>query len=448
MKSSHKRKQKGSLRQVPRAKGKWDWEFRYTNPQTGESESEYYSGERFPEKSDIERQLVPFLARLNSVDAKEIVLDPTVGDVLNQFIAEERIEEILKRKPGERAASKDELAFTTCTSYSSLLNRVRMSWGDVKLDEFCPLKFQEWLKAETGAPKTKGHLKNFVRRLFNKAKLYGMLDFVQNPIDLVEVRGISKRLRKPTSLTIEQFFLLIGLLPEPYRTMSMVALCTGLRVEELLALYWSDIDFDEMTMMVTRASVHGRISWVKTEYSEDPLPLDAEFGKLLHKWKDQSNGSELLFPSPATGNCYHASPIQQDYIRRAGWCLVKCPVCKAAPGTSCAVVLKGRGSLPQIPVHDERRALATKKKLGSIGWHTFRHTYSTLMKSLKVPMEVQQNLMRHADIRTTMNTHGETPMQNRREANSKVVEIVFDRRSSSGDWSPKAETGAVGARAS
>ena len=77
-------------------------------------------------------------------------------------------------------------------------------------------------------------------------------------------------------------------------------------------------------------------------------------------------------------------------------------------------MLKGRGSLPTIPVHDERRALATKKKFGSIGWHTFRHTYSSLLKTIKVQMEVQ-------------------------------VEIVFDRKSSSGDWSPKAEMGALGA---
>jgi integrase len=111
-------------------------------------------------------------------------------------------------------------------------------------------------------------------------------------------------------------------------------------------------------------------------------------------------------------------------------------------------MLKGKGSLPAIPVHDERRERATKKKFGSIGWHTFRHTYSTLLKGVAAPAEVQQALMRHADIRTTMNQYGETPMENRREANSKVVEIVFDRRSSSGDWSPKAETGAVGARAS
>jgi hypothetical protein len=50
--------------------------------------------------------------------------------------------------------------------------------------------------------------------------------------------------------------------------------------------------------------------------------------------KLKSNGSELVFPSPKTGHPYHASPIQQDYIRRAGWCLLACPECGAAPGVA------------------------------------------------------------------------------------------------------------------
>jgi hypothetical protein len=44
-----------------------------------------------------------------------------------------------------------------------------------------------------------------MHRLFGKAKLYGMLEWVENPIKLVEIRGISKRRRKPIVLTIEQF---------------------------------------------------------------------------------------------------------------------------------------------------------------------------------------------------------------------------------------------------
>jgi integrase len=211
------------------------------------------------------------------------------------------------------------------------------------------LGFQIWLKEITCAPKTKRHIKAFISRLFNKAKLTGMPGFLENPIGMVEVRGISKRRKKPADLTLEQFFLILGLLPEPYRTMSLTAQCTGLRVEEVLALHWTDFDFEDLSVLVTRAAVHGRISWVKTEYSEDALPLDPRFAEILLELMRNSNDSELLFPSPKTGHCYHASPIQQDYIRRADWCLVKCPQCDAEPGTVCTVVRQSRRRVPNIP---------------------------------------------------------------------------------------------------
>ncbi len=57
---------------------------------------------------------------------------------------------------------------------------------------------------------------------------------------------------------------------------------------------------------------------------------------------------------------------------------------------------------------------------------------------------MQQNLLRHADISTTVD-YGGTPMENRSSANSKVVEMVLNRKSY-GVWLPKAEPGAMGAR--
>ena len=203
---------------------------------------------------------------------------------------------------------------------------------------------------------------------------------------------------------------------------------------------------DALGATAEAAVVHGRICWVKTEYSEDALPLDENFAELLRELKKKAGESELLFPSPKTGHCYHASPIQQDYIRRAGWCLVPCPVCKAAPGTACTMVLEGKGSLPKIPVHDERRGLATKKKFGSIGWHTFRHNYRLWLDETGAPLGVQQKLMRHADIRTTMNQYGDSAMPAKRKANSKVVEMVLVRKSSLIEYDQNVEAGAVGAR--
>jgi integrase len=267
-----------------------------------------------------------------------------------------------------------------------------------------------------------------MNRLFNKARLFKMVYFLENPIGLVEVRGISKRRRKPMDLTVKQFYLVRGLLPEPYSDMSFSAVCTGLRVDELLALLWSAVDFERLCMKVEEGVVNGRIGPVKTEYSEDELPLDPDFASFLLDLKRKSNGSELVFPSSVTGRAYHASPIQQDYLRRAGWCLVECPQCGAAPGVVCNDVTEGRGKVRTIPVHDGRRQLATKQGFGSIGWHTFRHTYRSLLSGVKTALDVQQKLMRQAQISTTMQ-YGGPPMDNQRRANSKVVRSILRRKS-------------------
>ncbi|HYE26086.1 MAG TPA: site-specific integrase, partial [Clostridia bacterium] len=275
---------------------------------------------------------------------------------------------------------------STASSYLSMIKvHIRPRWENVPLSEVKPAKVEAWLKSINREPKTKGHLKELMHRLFEKAMLWELLPFERNPMDLVTIKGVSKRSKKPIVLTVEQCLILISFLPEPYRTMVIVAICTGLRVSEILAMRWSRIDFEKLTMTVKVKVVNGRIGRVKTEYSEDELPLDPEFAAVLLAWKKRCPDSpgDWVFPSPFTDRCYHASPIQQDYIRPAG------------------------------------------KKLGleSVGWHTFRHTYRTWLDATGAPVGVQQKLLRHADIGTTMK-YGNALMESKRDANSKVVRMA------------------------
>jgi integrase-like protein len=63
--------------------------------------------------------------------------------------------------------------------------------------------------------------------------------------------------------------------------------------------------------------------------------------------------------------------------------------------------------------------------IGRIGWHTFRHTFRTLLDETGAPMKVQQELIRHADIRTTMNVYGKAMDESKRAAHGKVVRLVL-----------------------
>jgi len=322
------RYQKGTVELSPRSHGPavWVYRWREESPQGKILRKSMVIGttERFKTRSQALKAAEG--CRLKAHRESEQARGSTFGALIESYITEERLRESKGRAPGIGAAEDDEefnteaLAYSTASSYLSMLDvHIRPRWGRCSIPEVKPAKVQEWLRSLEVAPKTKGHIKALMHRLFEKAMLWELVPVERNPMELVEVRGISKRAKKPISLEADQILTLVSFLPEPYRTMVLVAICTGLRVSEILALRWSRIDFDRLTMMVRLGAVNGRTGRVKTECSEDELPLDPDFAAVLLNWKAQCRQTpgDWVFPSPVTDRCFHASPIQQDYIRPA-----------------------------------------------------------------------------------------------------------------------------------
>jgi len=59
-----------------------------------------------------------------------------------------------------------------------------------------------------------------MHRLFEKAMLWESIPLERNRMALVELKGVSKRLRPPRILTEEEFGALLNQLVHPYRCMS------------------------------------------------------------------------------------------------------------------------------------------------------------------------------------------------------------------------------------
>src|SRR5438067_6488015 len=81
-----------------------------------------------------------------------------------------------------------------------------------------------------------------------------------------------------------------------------------------------------------------------------------------------------------------------------------------------------RTGKPSHPWSAQRRWLlraGEKVGAGRLGWHAFRHTYSSLLNEHGTDVKVQQELLRHADIRTTMNIYTRAVPERLRTANSK-----------------------------
>lgn len=86
-----------------------------------------------------------------------------------------------------------------------------------------------------------------------------------------------------------------------------------------------------------------------------------------------------------------------------------------------------------LEVHVKPAAKAANLE-GQIGWHTYRHTYSSMLRELGVDVKVQQELLRHADIRTTMNLSTQAVSEQKRAAHSKGCKWCWCHRRKTQEW--------------
>src|ERR1700722_11349334 len=299
----------------------------------------------------------------------------------------EKLRRLASKRQIVRAKDAKELGIPR-TYLPRLANHIKPKWGEYPLQQIKPLAVEQWLKGLDLAPKSKGHLKNHMRLVFNCAMRWELLPYQANPMGFVRVKDVSKRVRQSVVLTIHQFQQVLEHIPEPYRTMCVVAGCLGLRISEVLGLQWRDFNWETRQVQIRRSWVFGHVGQPKTEYSRRPMPVDLALEKLLREYRRRLprslQESAWVFASKRTGMPSHPWSAQRRWLLRAG----------------------------------------EKVGVGRLGWHAFRHTYSTLLNEHGTDVKVQQELLRHADIRTTMNIYTRAVPERLRKANSKLVRLL------------------------
>ena len=156
-------------------------------------------------------------------------------------------------------------------------------------------------------------------RRFEKAMLWQLIPFERNSMGLVELKGVSKQLKPPRILTEEEFGALLNQLDHPYRCMVLLAGCTGLRVSEVMGVRWGLIDFERLTMEVREGYARGRVTKLKSECSQDELPLDPDVATILLEWKRlcPETQEDWVFPSPRTNKPYDSGSLRKKVLRAA-----------------------------------------------------------------------------------------------------------------------------------
>lgn len=301
-------------------------------------------------------------------------------------------ETINPKRFGELATHYTEKELPTKTPYTSevyggyLKTWILPQWKDHGLSDIRTVAVEEWLKTLPLADGTKAKLRNLMHSMYNHAMRWEFTD--RNPITLV--RQSSKRTTAPEVLTVAELNALLKELDEPWRTAVFVAVTTGLRVSELLALRWEDVDFTTEEIRPCRGVVRQNLGVMKTEASRKPLPLDDGIAQVLLRWRSVcpfNQGTDYIFGSLAKGGKqpYWPNAAMEDHIR---------------PAALRAGILK------------------------RIGWHTMRHTFGTLVKSQGADVATTQALMRHANVSITMDRYVQAIGEAKRTAQRNIVGLL------------------------
>ena len=170
-------------------------------------------------------------------------------------------------------------------------------------------------------------------------------------------------------LTIAELDLLVaharkGMFQEQDRALYVVAAMTGLRLGELVALRWRDVDWPAARIRVRQNYVRGRYGSPKSRRSTRSVPMADEVGGVLDRlfkasrWQGED---DLVFAHPATGG-----PLAKANVTRR--------------------------------LH---KALADAGLDETHVFHDLRHTFGTRMAAAGVPPRTLQEWMGHKHLTTT-----------------------------------------------
>jgi integrase len=261
------------------------------------------------------------------------------------------------------------------------------AWGTYSLSDVKTVNVEAWLGTLPLANASKAKVRNVMSAIFTHAMRYEWLN--RNPITLV--RQSAKRERLPDVLTAEEIGALLVELPEPCRTAVLLAACTGLRVSELLALKWSDIDFGKVEIRPCRAIVDQVVGSLKTEASGKAVPMDTALAGALLDWRGRcpyNQDEDFLFGSPEMDG---RQPYWPD-------------------------------SLLRKVIHPAAKRAGVSKH---IGWHSFRRTLATLLQASGASVKATQDMLRHASSRLTMDLYAQSIPADRRAAQSGVIGAIL-----------------------
>jgi integrase len=387
------RHQRGWLKKERRREGEtWMLHFRTLRESDGKRvENKIPIGlvKNFPSKASAWREVERQHLHINDADFKARV---TFADLANHYI---------KYELGEQTESVAPKSHTTIGGYRRVIrNRLLPRWGDRVALSIEPLEIEQWLRAikrdENLENPTLDRARRVMSLIYKHAQRYGLIPRNQESNPLVFVRCKTQSDYEAVILAPEQAFAVLLRLPEPERTLALLCASTGLRISEALGLQWQDVSFQESLIRVRRTWILGKVGLPKSRASQAPVPMHLMLAEFVRRWMQQTpyaSPSDWVFPS-----------------------------------------FKLKGRKPRVAnmlVHSYLRPAAVQAGVisqdweGRFGFHNFRHSLASYLVRSNTDPKTVQALLRHSDVRTTLQLYSHSVSEDRLLAQGEVLQAIL-----------------------
>ncbi len=288
--------------------------------------------------------------------------------------------------------AKQALAATTFEFYKTQINEyIIPALGHLKLKDITPSHIQQYIQQLAALPKrTGGHDLNdgtisaaTVRRyltvlqsVFKQAVKLGAI--ADNPAK-AEKLTIPKQSKPPiTVFTRQEAAKMLACLesePLEFQTLIQLAIITGARRGELVALKFSDVDFDNYKINIQRSAV--KIKGQKTttkppkDYESRTVTINAVCVQLLKLLREEQRQT--------------AQRLGTQWLNKEGWVFT---------------TWNGEIMNPQTPTKQFSKFLQ-RHELTHRKFHSLRHTSATLLIYGGINIKQVQTRLGHGDIETT-----------------------------------------------
>ena len=286
----------------------------------------------------------------------------------------------------------------TIERYSEIINNHLIpSVGDIELQELTPIILQKYISEllkcgnkRTGAGLSSSAVNSIITVVQNSLHTAYNLRYINDMVGdkLKRPKAVERQIECFSVAEQKQIEQAVRDGEKPYMLGVLICLYTGLRIGELLALEWSDIDFSNGTLMVDKTCHYG-------------VNLNGQFGRIVDTPKTET--SIRLIPLPK-----QLIPLMKEH--------------KKIP--SKLVISKNGEGISNRTYQRNFESLLKSLNLKHRGFHALRHTFATRALECGMDVKTLSELLGHKSPAVTLKKYAHTFLIHKKEMMNRLGKLL------------------------